>query len=90
MRLTDRIVKRLPAPARGNKVTYDDAVKGFGVRVTAAGARAFVSTTGASRTDGSAASPSAAIPDWGDGGGARGSQAAQARDRWRCRPDRRA
>ena len=29
-------------PARGNKVTYDDAVKGFGIRVTAAGARAFV------------------------------------------------
>ena len=42
MRLTDIIVKRLPAPSRGNKVIYDDAVKGFGVRVTRAGARAFV------------------------------------------------
>ena len=42
MRLTDIIVKRLPAPSRGNKVTYDDAVKGFGIRVTQAGARAFV------------------------------------------------
>jgi hypothetical protein len=42
MRLTDIIVKRLPAPSGGNKVIYDDAVKGFGVRVTRAGARAFV------------------------------------------------
>jgi integrase len=42
MRLTDIVIKRLPAPPRSNKVTYDDAVKGFGARVTAAGARAFV------------------------------------------------
>ena len=42
MRLTDRTVKALAAPARGNKVTYDDAVKGFGIRVTAAGGRAFI------------------------------------------------
>ena len=42
MRLTDIIVKRLPAPSGGNKVIYDETVKGFGVRVTRAGARAFV------------------------------------------------
>src|SRR5262245_14481839 len=42
MRLTDTITKQLPAPERGNKIAFDDAVKGFGVRVTAAGARAFV------------------------------------------------
>jgi integrase len=36
------MVRRLPAPERGNKVSYDDAVKGFGCRVTAAGARAFI------------------------------------------------
>jgi integrase len=42
MRLTDTAIKQLPAPAHGNKVTWDDAVKGFGVRTTAAGARAFV------------------------------------------------
>jgi integrase len=42
MRLTDKIVKQLHAPERGNKVTYDAAVKGFGCRVTAAGGRAFV------------------------------------------------
>lgn len=42
MRLTDRTIKALPAPAQGNKVSYDDAVKGFGIRVTAAGGRAFI------------------------------------------------
>ena len=42
MRLTDIASKRLPAPARGNKITYDDAVKGFGFRITAGDARAFV------------------------------------------------
>jgi len=42
MRLTDQAVKRLPAPKRGNKVTFDDVVKSFGCRVTAAGQRAFV------------------------------------------------
>jgi integrase len=41
-KLTDGIVKALPAPASGNKVHYDSAVKGFGCRVTTAGARAFV------------------------------------------------
>jgi len=42
MKLTDNLLRRLPTPARGNKVTYDDAVKGFGCRVTAAGGRAFI------------------------------------------------
>jgi integrase len=41
-RLTDKIVKALPAPATGNKLHYDAEVKGFAARVTAAGARAFV------------------------------------------------
>ena len=40
--LTDAIIKRLPVPAKANKVYYDDAVAGFGVRVTAAGARSFI------------------------------------------------
>jgi integrase len=40
--LTDAAVKRLPIPDKGNKLTYDDEVKGFAVRVTAAGARSFV------------------------------------------------
>jgi integrase len=42
MKLTDNLLRRLPTPERGNKVTYDDAVKGFGCRVTAAGGRAFI------------------------------------------------
>ena len=42
MRLSDRIVRQLPAPARGNKVTYDGETAGFGARVTAAGGRAFI------------------------------------------------
>jgi hypothetical protein len=41
-RLTDRAVKSLPAPDAGNKVYYDDLVRGFGLRVTTAGARSFV------------------------------------------------
>jgi integrase len=35
-------VSRLPRPAAGNKIYYDDAVPGFGCRVTAAGHRSFV------------------------------------------------
>jgi integrase len=41
-KLTDTIVKSLPIPAAGNRVHYDKEVKGFGCRVTAAGARSFV------------------------------------------------
>src|SRR5262245_23559010 len=48
-RLDDAKVRTLPAPATGNKVYYDrpnkrgnDWTPGFGVRVTAAGARSFV------------------------------------------------
>jgi integrase len=44
-RLTDAIVKRLPAPAKSNKITYDGSdggLAGFGCRVTAAGAKSFV------------------------------------------------
>jgi integrase len=49
VRLTDKIVSGLPAPERGSKVFYDapdgkgrDWTPGFGVRVTAAGARSFI------------------------------------------------
>ncbi len=40
--LDEKVLKALPLPASGNKITYDSEVKGFGVRVTAAGAKAFV------------------------------------------------
>jgi integrase len=42
VRLTDKDIRNLPAPASGNRVTYDTELKGFGVRVTAAGAKSFV------------------------------------------------
>lgn len=42
MRLTDSVVRQLPVPLKGNKITYDADLKGFGCRVTAAGARAYV------------------------------------------------
>jgi integrase len=41
MHLTDATIKRLRAPAKGNRITYDD-VPGFGCRVTAAGTRSFI------------------------------------------------
>jgi integrase len=41
-KLTDAIVKALPSPKAGEKITYDESVKGFGIRVTAAGARSFI------------------------------------------------
>jgi integrase len=40
--LTDAYIRRLPPPAKGNKITYDDDVKGFGIRITANDARTFV------------------------------------------------
>ncbi|AWJ94826.1 integrase (plasmid) [Azospirillum baldaniorum] len=41
-RITDKLVKALEPPETGNRITYDSEVKGFGVRVTAAGAKAFI------------------------------------------------
>jgi integrase len=41
-RLTDTMVKEMVPPDTGNQITYDKDVKGFGVRITKAGARAFI------------------------------------------------
>src|SRR5215470_13179803 len=41
-RLTDAIVRRLPLPKQGKTITVDSEVMGFGVRVTANGARSYV------------------------------------------------
>jgi integrase len=41
-RITDQFIKNLEPPDQGNAVTYDDRVKGFGVRITANGAKAFI------------------------------------------------
>lgn len=42
MRLSEKAIKRLPFPQRRNKIHYDEEVPGFGLRLTKAGARAFV------------------------------------------------
>ena len=41
-RITDKLVKELVPPATGNRRVYDKRIPGFGVRITARGARAFV------------------------------------------------
>lgn len=45
-KITDALVKGLEPPAKGNRIIYDgghrDAVTGFGVRITKAGARSFI------------------------------------------------
>jgi integrase len=41
-KLTDRTVKTLACPAQGNRIAYDAELKGFGIRATAAGAKAFI------------------------------------------------
>jgi integrase len=41
-KLTDKLIEKLRPPARGNQITYDSEVGGFGVRVTAAGAKSFI------------------------------------------------
>jgi integrase len=41
-KLTDRIVKSLPLPKQGNRISYDSEVAGFGARVTSGGSRAFI------------------------------------------------
>lgn len=44
-KLSDAIVRSLAAPAQGNKITYEhgsNAVRGFGLRVTATGMKSFI------------------------------------------------
>src|SRR5215467_5189520 len=41
-RLTDKIIRKLERPTAGNRITYDSALTGCGVRITAGGAKAFV------------------------------------------------
>jgi len=41
-KLDDRFVRQSPTPAKGNRVTYDARLSGFGLRVTAAGSKSFV------------------------------------------------
>jgi integrase len=41
-RLTERAIRALQSPPKGNRIAYDSEVKGFGARITAAGAIAFI------------------------------------------------
>lgn len=41
-RLTNKMVQSLSVPPVGNRIAYDDELRGFGARVTAAGAKAFI------------------------------------------------
>lgn len=41
-RINDKLVKALEAPAKGLRFAWDDAITGFGVRVTKAGGKSFV------------------------------------------------
>ena len=41
-KLTEATIKRLKPPASGYAIHWDDEVKGFGVRITAAGSKAFI------------------------------------------------
>jgi integrase len=40
--LTEKLIRDLPVPSRGNKIHYDDVLPGFGVRITATGFRSFI------------------------------------------------
>jgi integrase len=42
VKLSDKVVRRLVAPVTGNRIAYDSDVHGFGVRITAGGAIAFI------------------------------------------------
>jgi integrase len=41
-RLNDRLAKTLAPPAKGKTIHWDDLVKGFGLRITSGGAKAFI------------------------------------------------
>ena len=41
-RITDKLVREITPPESGNRITYDDEISGFGIRVSAGGSKAFV------------------------------------------------
>ena len=40
--ISDKFINGLPTPAKGNKIYWDDKIIGFGIRITAAGSKAFI------------------------------------------------
>ena len=65
MKLTDILLRRLPTPEIGNKLHYDDAVKGFAGRITAAGGRAFILNYRRKLDGRERRYTIGAFPDWG-------------------------
>lgn len=49
MRLTDLLIKQIQFPETGQKTYFDDALPGFGVRVSQGGAKSFVVMSGRAR-----------------------------------------
>ena len=49
MRLTDLAIQKLPAPDAGQKTYFDDALGGFGVRVSQGGTKSFIVMYGKQR-----------------------------------------
>lgn len=49
MHLTDLAIRALPSPEQGQKTYFDDALRGFGVRVSQGGAKSFVVMYGEAR-----------------------------------------
>ena len=41
-KLNQKLIEKLPPPKKGNHIVYDGEVRGFGLRVTAAGVKSFV------------------------------------------------
>jgi hypothetical protein len=66
-RLTDKLAKAAPRPPRGSRIVYDTVVKGFGLRVTAAGSRAFVLNYRCKADGRERRYTIGSFPDWGSG-----------------------
>ncbi len=49
MKLTDLTIRSFPTPEKGSVIHLDSGFKGFGVRVSQGGAKAFVLTYGKAR-----------------------------------------
>src|SRR5262245_22101576 len=64
MKLNDILLRKLPRPERGNKITFDNTIKGFGIRITAAGARSFVLTYRRKIDGRQRCATIGAFPDW--------------------------
>ena len=80
-KLTDKTVKSLPVPS----LIWDHEVKGFGIRVTAAGARAFVLNYRRKADARERRWTIGSFPDWGTAAAREEAEEAQAPDRRRCR-----